>query len=340
MLKMLVPVLCASLVCAGAAGAGAASPTPTAAEEAAWGKGAAALYQPPVVMHDALGQLGGFGAGTVAKARAYLAGGMCVKLDANGVPVVQYQRAGCHVDDVPWRPEYNPGTVAAFALGLWTIGGHESQFLAQAKWLLAHQSPDGTLKVAFPIPMLGLKAGWVSAMYQGQAVSTFLRAYEDTRDTRYMEAATKALAVLEAPESAGGTTYITPLSPWPEEYAAPDPPSVLNGALTAITGVWEYQTFTGEPQPMLAAYQRTLDAMLPLLTVPGWAKYEIAGSDMASLGYMGVQTGELFTFAQETGDQTALLYGRLWLSDFEGDAAATAALVRSYAGIVPSGEIP
>lgn len=155
-----------------------------------------------------------------------------------------------------------------------------------------------------------------------------------------MTAATNALAALERPEGEGGTTYQTVFGPWPEEYAAPDSPSVLNGALTAITGVWEYQTFMGKVQPVLARYQATLDAMLPLLTVPGWAKYQIAGNDMASLSYMGVQTAELFTFARETGDQTALTYGDLWLSDFEGGGATAAAKARAYADVVPSGQVP
>ena len=78
------------------------------------------------------------------------------------------------------HPEYNAGTVAAYALGLWTLGHHEAEFIAQAKWLLTNQSPDGAFRLGFPIPMLRLKAGWVSAMYQGEAVSVFLRAYQLT----------------------------------------------------------------------------------------------------------------------------------------------------------------
>lgn len=302
-----------------------------------WARFAAGKFEVPFVDGSRKGHLGLYEPMSLPMTMQKLAGqNTCVTFDDAGVPVVRYDL--CPADRIARKPFYNPGTVAALALGVWDLkGGASSRFLALAAWLRAHQAKDGALAVGFPIRMLGLRSGWTSAMYQGEATSVFLRAYQATHDAAYLNAASRALGDLERPIAAGGTTAATPYGPWPEEYAGPHPTSVVNGALTALFGVWEYQVFTGEPQPILRRYLATLARMLPELTVPGWAKYQIAGNDMANLSYMPVQTDELLTLADETGDATARQYGEMWLSDFSGEGATDAAILRAEDGIVPTG---
>lgn len=176
-------------------------------------------------------------------------------------------------------------------------------------------------------------------MYQGEAVSVFPRAYEVTNRRASLRAATLAVRDLDRPVADGGTTASIAHGPWPEEYAGPHPTSVLNRGLTAMFGDLEYHAFTGRKQPMLARHLSTLGRMLPSLTEPGWAKYQLAGNDMVSLMHMPIQTDELLILASETGDVTALHYGEMWLADFSGEGAIRTATLRAENGIVPSGMV-
>lgn len=261
----------------------------------------------------------------------------CVRLDAQGVPVVQYQ--SCVVDDVPRKPLYNPGTVANFALGLWDLGHRTKLFLVQANWLLAHQNRNGDFPVGFPIPQLGLKSGWISAMYQGQAISVFLRAYQATKQVKYLRAATRALLAFRLPYGHGGVVAKTPWGPLPQEYAGPSPPSVLNGAITAIIGLLEYAAFTDDSavREQALQYCKTIDHMLPRLTVPGWAKYQGSGNDEASVNYMALQTEELGILGAYAGDPEMLSYSTTWRSDFNWPREWAAPLFRAVNFIYPSG---
>lgn len=300
--------------------------------EIAWGNLANQAYVAPELLSQSTTTLGVYLPSPASQAAEYLAGNnKCVTLDANGIPVVQYQT--CRVDNIVPKPFYNPGTVAAFALGLWNLGGHNQQFLAECNWLVANQSQNGIFQVDIPIPMLGLGPGWASAMYQGEATSALLRAWQMTGNETYLTAAAKAIAPLTQTSSA--VVKWTPYGQWPQEYAAPSPPSVLNGALTALFGLLDYQQATGKSVPAIGTFTATLNKMLPVLTVPGWAKYEVVGNDMASVDYMALQTQELGLFGLKTNDQTAIVYANLWRSDLNSESAAQE---RAANRIIPSGE--
>lgn len=262
----------------------------------------------------------------------------CESLDPQGIPVDHYQV--CPVDDVPPRDWINPGSVALFALRLYDLDfgpGHRwlPLFLRESHWLLSHQLPNGDIPVPFAIPMLGLKAGWVSAMYQGLALSVFLRAYALTHDRAYLTAADRVVASFTLPYGHGGFVAETPYGPWPQEYPAAKPPSVLNGGISALIGLLEYERFTGHTVPLLSRYLATLDRMLPAFDVPGWVRYQLAGDDYAAPFYMAVHVEELRVLYDFTANPTFREYAERWESDFLGPNVLAAAERRMLAGVVP-----
>lgn len=74
-------------------------------------------------------------------------------------------------------------------------------FLLSAEWFLANQDEQG----GWPVPVqrsiaeqqLVLQAGWHSAMAQGHALSVLSRAYNATKDPRFIEAGKRGLQLFK-----------------------------------------------------------------------------------------------------------------------------------------------
>jgi heparosan-N-sulfate-glucuronate 5-epimerase len=79
------------------------------------------------------------------------------------------------------------------------------RFLKSAQWFLLNQDKDGrwTTPISHKIAnTLYLDRNWPSAMAQGHALSVLTRAYNLTRDQRFIESARKALLVFsKVPDS-------------------------------------------------------------------------------------------------------------------------------------------
>jgi heparosan-N-sulfate-glucuronate 5-epimerase len=83
-----------------------------------------------------------------------------------------------------------------------------------------------------------LRAPWISSMAQGEGASLLVRAFLETREERYAEAATRALLPLSVDSSAGGVQALLPDGrPFPEEYPTDPPSFVLNGGIFTLWGI-------------------------------------------------------------------------------------------------------
>ncbi len=171
--------------------------------------------------------------------------------DSDGLPRVDY---GGNIG-----LKYNPITISQFGLHHFSfreeLDYKHSTHLAMhcADWLVenARSWKNGTLAwiMDFQLPLYGPKPPWISGMAQGEAVSLLLRAYQETRNEKYVDIAEQAIQTFLYPVlNQGVTDYIDNNSPVFQEYPAMPAPHVLNGFIFALLGVKDFALYSNESQ--------------------------------------------------------------------------------------------
>lgn len=162
---------------------------------------------------------------------------------------------------------------------------HMAAFFAASDWLLRNQDEHG----GWPIMVtrkLGegfrpLEPGWYSAMAQGQAMSTLVRAYMLTKDQKYLSAALKATGPYKVPSAQHGVKAVFMNKyDWYEEYPTTPSSFVLNGFIYSLLGLYDLKETTNEKVGHDAAqlYERgmeSLKAMLPLYDSGSGSIYDL-----------------------------------------------------------------
>lgn len=177
-----------------------------------------------------------------------------VSVDEKGIPTVHYR------GDLGSR--VNPVTVCQYAMGYWeewvslckdtpVDSDSRRRFLHCADWLLENVvENEGMLVWHYDFPFYICRPPWISGMAQGHGMQVLIRAYALTRESKYKEAAAKALDVFFVDIAEGGVRVIEAEDEsawWYAEYASVDrQPKVLNGMIFALLGVQEYYGVTGD----------------------------------------------------------------------------------------------
>ena len=180
-------------------------------------------------------------------------------VDVCGIPKLNYRGT------IGWQ--YNPIAVAQHGLGHHTLfrrtGRHENRdrFLIAAGWLIRNLERNQAGLYVWNHHFdweyrSRLKAPWCSGLAQGQGISLLVRAYRETRDEYYLEAAQRAFLALSAPVESGGMLAGTGQRVWIEEYIVDPPTHILNGCLWASWGLYDYWLATGD-QRALALFRRS-----------------------------------------------------------------------------------
>lgn len=93
----------------------------------------------------------------------------------------------------------------------------------------------------------GLEKGWISSMYQGQALSLFLRAYQHFNDQSLLDYCHKIFPFFEIDYSEGGVRRTDSRGyTWFEEYPTKEPSFVLNGFIYTVLGILDYYRVTND----------------------------------------------------------------------------------------------
>ncbi|KAM4678137.1 D-glucuronyl C5-epimerase isoform 1-T2 [Discoglossus pictus] len=162
---------------------------------------------------------------------------------------------------------------------------HTAAFFAASDWLVRNQDAKG----GWPIMVTrklgeGFKAlepGWYSAMAQGQAISTLVRAYLLTKEKRYLDSAIKATAPFKlSSEKHGVKAVFMSKYDWYEEYPTTPSSFVLNGFIYALLGLYDLKETAEEKHGKEARllYERGMDslkAMLPLYDTGSGTIYDL-----------------------------------------------------------------
>lgn len=192
------------------------------------------------------------------------------KFDEHGIPI-----RGTHVN-----PIYNITTICAYALAHWNIHItelHDSKvvLLSIADWLVNHQVNNGAWLYHHD-SVFGIKAPWVSAMAQGEALSVLARAYAITHQADYMDVGNKAITLFERDVLSGGVVRRLNNGGLFFEEVPSDPPSyILNGFLYALFGLYDWKSIAPEPaQTLLASGLNSLNQVLKQYDLGYWSRYD------------------------------------------------------------------
>lgn len=169
--------------------------------------------------------------------------------DRNGIPL--YQEDGKYY--------YFPVLISQLALGAYDYYlntkdiNAKNIFLKCADWLYNTLRKHGNFfywenESGLDYPGALHKSQWFSAMAQGEGASVLLRAFSETKKEEYLQAAKKAITPIFYELSEGGISIVKGNNYiFPQEFPTNPPSDVLNGAIFAYFGVYDYYRVTGDP---------------------------------------------------------------------------------------------
>ena len=133
-----------------------------------------------------------------------------------------------------------------------------------------------------------LDKGWTSAMYQGQAISLYLRAFQLFDEPKYLHISEKAFNYFKFDFLEGGAKrvdrngYI-----WLEEYPTNPPSFVLNGFVYAVLGVLDLFRVTGntDAKKLYDSCIETLIKNIYKYDIWYWTRYDQLKKELVSYYY-------------------------------------------------------
>jgi D-glucuronyl C5-epimerase C-terminus len=192
----------------------------------------------------------------------------------DGIIVLPYQQ--------PIGQQVNPEAAFQYALGL-----HDQFCLSQeavylekfwhyADYFLRQQTKEGLWEYKFD--WYGSKAPWYSALAQARGASVMLRAWKQSNNTVYLDAAKNALTQFHQPISEGGFLHLFPQRhcAYFEEYPK-TPTGVINGFMAALISIWELKFWLAEKwlDELWTLGISSLETMLPYYSTGWWSLYDL-----------------------------------------------------------------
>lgn len=245
------------------------------------------------------------------------------EMDDSGVPFLNYRG---HIGR-----QYNPIAIAQWGLGNYNqfcrtnSVDREKKLLKASDWLCTHleQNAEGAWVWNHYFDWeyrTRLQAPWYSALAQGQGISLLARAYRQTSETKYLDAAQRAFGTFLEPVSQGGVSFTdNEANLWFEEYIVTPPTHILNGFIWASWGVFDYFLLTrsGIAGNLFEAAIKTLHNNLARYDLGYWSLYEQSGTWLpmiASPFYHRLHIVQLRVMHRITGDDTFRSYAEKWQS--------------------------
>ena len=204
--------------------------------------------------------------------------------DLSGIPQLDYHG---HIG-----LQYNPIAIAQYGLGNYNLyrrtadPARRKKFLLIADWLRDHLEPNAHGLAVWHHHFNWeyrdtLKAPWYSALAQGQGISVLVRAWKESGEARYLEAAQRAMESFRKSVTEGGVAFTDDVGDlWFEEYIVSPPTHILNGFIWATWGVYDYFLATKEKfaQDLFARAVQTMLHNLDHFDLGFWSLYEQSGT--------------------------------------------------------------
>ncbi len=183
----------------------------------------------------------------------------------------------------------HPLEIAQYSLACWLAWRKYNdenwvkKALVHCNWLIENQYKDGSWKIEHKNPIyFDLSTPWPSALAQGFAISSLLRAYYYTDEKIFLESAKKACEFLEKDIKDGGVKRIFKIKEVEafiyEEYPRKKLSGVLNGYISAILSVYELSLLEKDYEKLFLKNLKNLKNLLPLYDCGYWSFYSLDGN--------------------------------------------------------------
>jgi len=223
----------------------------------------------------------------IAPAIVHILQGRISKLDEHGIPYLEDKG----------QKYYSPVSIIQYGLM-----GHDllkekddeevnkKRFITCMNWLEENKQEFNNSIVWRNIPnkQYSLPDGWISGMYQGQAISIYLRAYQYFQNESYLETARLILNSFVYDYSEGGFKRIDENGClWFEEYPTNPASYVLNGYVYCILGIYDFYRVTKDENALNLWNECviTLEKNLPKYDVWYWSVYDQLKKQLVSYYY-------------------------------------------------------
>jgi heparosan-N-sulfate-glucuronate 5-epimerase len=158
------------------------------------------------------------------------------------------------------------------------------------------------------------KIPWFSAMAQGEGVSVLIRAFLETKEENYLLAAKKAIEPLFHDLLDGGVSVIKNDSYiFPQEIRTKPPYDILNGAIFAYFGVYDYYRITNEPREkkFCDLFTKTVMSIINEYDAGYWSFYcRYPTKSLATPRYNTLHVAQLKISHLITGEKKFLEYSK------------------------------
>ena len=223
----------------------------------------------------------------ISPAMVHISRGVFAKFDENGIP--------CSVDND--KTEYYIVTIIQYGLMCYDLlckkqneKKNKENFFEVINWLDQHKVylNDAIVWRSNDNIQYNLKKGWISGMYQGQALSLYLRAYQLSENSEYLMSAEKIFNSFYINFEDGGFKRIDKDGNiWFEEYPTKKPSLVLNGFVYSIFGILDLYRATQnkEAKKLWELSIKTITENLPKYDVWYWSVYDQKKKQLVSYYY-------------------------------------------------------
>ena len=243
------------------------------------------------------------------------------EFDQNGIPLLNYH------GEIGYQ--YNPIAISQYGLGNYNLytkfkeKENFHKFIRTANWLIDHLEKNQN---GIPVWMHHfdfeyrdtLNSPWYSGLAQGQGVSVLVRAYQETKDEKYLIAADEAFLSFGLSLERGGViAYDQNDNLWIEEYIVKPPTHILNGFIWALWGVYDYYLLTESQwaKKIFQAGVKTLSQNIHRYDIGYWSLYELSATRLkmiASPFYHQLHIVQLIVMYKLTRKERFLEYAKKW----------------------------
>ena len=220
---------------------------------------------------------------------------------------------------------YHPTSIAQYALACWNAylangdDGYRVAFETQANWLLDHEVrfPNGAggWPIPFTLEEFHVSKPWLSALTQGNVISVFVRVYQLTGESAYLQAARRAVRTFELDILDGGVSSLLASEDiFFEEVAAYPAAHVLNGYILALFGLYDYVALTHDDavEALIRRSLTTFHEIIDAFDAGYWSRYDLLHKHLVPLFYHALHIVLLKALADYSGCEHCAQLAARW----------------------------